>query len=133
MEFGTVLVSNILQKFFLSEQIILHSIDSVTITTIHGLILLYFDLYELYCLNCNFPYLLCSLTLWPQFSDLIWFWTADTNFSLTCHLKAKTQQTWHTSSMLCTCICKDGVHQIGPIVAFEYVMWNSPCISKLTF
>ena len=71
MEFGTVLVSNILQTFFLTEQIILHSIDSVTITTIHVQILLYFDLYELYHLNCNFPYLLWSLTLWPQFSDLI--------------------------------------------------------------
>ena len=66
-----MLVSNILQTFFLTEQIILHSIDSVTITTIHVQILLYLDLYELYRLNCNFPYLLWSLTLWPQFSDLI--------------------------------------------------------------
>lgn len=32
--------------------------------------------------------------------------------------------------MLCTCICKDGVHQIGPIMTLD-VMWNSPFISQL--
>ena len=53
MKFGTVLVSNILHKIFCTEQIILHSINSVTISTIHVQILLYVDLYELYRLNCN--------------------------------------------------------------------------------
>ena len=53
MKFGTVLVSNILHEIFRTEQIILHSINSVTISTIHVQILLYVDLYELYRLNCN--------------------------------------------------------------------------------
>lgn len=53
MKFGTVLVSNILHKIFRTEQIILRSINSVTISTIHVQILLYVDLYELYRLNCN--------------------------------------------------------------------------------
>ena len=43
MKFGTVLISNILHKIFRTEQIILHSIISVTISTIHVQILLYVD------------------------------------------------------------------------------------------
>lgn len=37
-------------KFFLTEQMILHSTDTVSITIIQ---LLYSDLYKLYRLNCN--------------------------------------------------------------------------------